>query len=262
MKNKIKYILQKIEKEKGIKIIFAVENGSRAWGMESKNSDYDIRFVYYRPIKEYLVINPFESVISKSYDKKGNPMSQEGCYIDIEGFDIFKFGKMLASSNPTVIEWLVSNTIYYGNKSKVFMNYAKTQFKTISLYYHYGSMCRQNYLKYIKTRNHITYKKYLYAMRGLINALYVKQFNKVPPIVFDDTINAVDIPWFIKTKLMNIIKMKKSGKEKDIKTIIPEFDDFIETFLKTMEQEAPNNQPRQTVNDINKEIWRILKCHI
>jgi len=57
MKNKIKTILKNIEKDKKIKIIFAVESGSRSWGMESINSDYDVRFVFVRPIEQYISIN-------------------------------------------------------------------------------------------------------------------------------------------------------------------------------------------------------------
>ena len=258
MKKLIYKLCKKIEAEKRIKILFAVENGSRAWRMDSKNSDYDVRFVYMRPLKDYLTINPSDGVITKSYDAEGKPMQQEGCTIDIEGFDIFKFGKLLAASNPTIIEWLMSDIIYYGDRSKIFTEYAKTQFKAISLYYHYGSICRQNYLKYIKTRNHVTYKKYLYAMRGLINALYVKQFNKVPPIDFNQTIADTNISLHIRKKLRDIISLKKSGKEKDIENVISDFDDYIESFLKTMQEEAPNNQPRQTVNAINEEIQKLL----
>ena len=56
MKDKIKQICKQLEKEKNIKIIFAVENGSRAWRMDSKDSDYDVRFVFKRPLKEYIQI--------------------------------------------------------------------------------------------------------------------------------------------------------------------------------------------------------------
>ena len=42
----IKNLILQIEKENNIKVIFAVESGSRVWGMDSKDSDYDIRGVY------------------------------------------------------------------------------------------------------------------------------------------------------------------------------------------------------------------------
>ena len=69
MKEKIQKLLKQIEKENNIKIIFAVENGSRAWRMESKNSDYDIRFVFSRPIKEYIQINKSAEVIQVSFNE-------------------------------------------------------------------------------------------------------------------------------------------------------------------------------------------------
>ena len=258
MKAKIQKLLKKIEKEKQIKIIFAIENGSRAWRMESKNSDYDVRFVFIKPLKDYFMLNVPTDVITKTYNREGKPTAQEGCFIDIEGFDIMKFVRMLSSSNPTVIEWLCSDIVYLGNQSDVFINYAKNNFKPISLYFHYSSMCKQNYLKYIKTRHLISYKKYLYAMRGLINALYVKQFNKVPPINFIETINKIVVPLIIKDKLIHIINLKKLGLEKDIKKNISEFDKFIETFLKTLEANKPEKITRATDSEINEEIWKIL----
>jgi len=38
--------LERIEQEKGVCIVYACESGSRAWGFESSDSDYDVRFIY------------------------------------------------------------------------------------------------------------------------------------------------------------------------------------------------------------------------
>ena len=46
--------LKKIEKTENIKIIHAIESGSRAWGFPSPDSDYDVRFIYIRPKEFYL----------------------------------------------------------------------------------------------------------------------------------------------------------------------------------------------------------------
>ena len=83
MKEKIRKICQKLEKEKNITILFAVENGSRAWRMDSKNSDYDVRFVYVRPIEEYIQINLLSDIIEAHFDKNGNLVNAEDAFIDI-----------------------------------------------------------------------------------------------------------------------------------------------------------------------------------
>lgn len=46
MKKIIVEKLKSIEAKESFKILFAVESGSRAWGFESVDSDYDVRFVY------------------------------------------------------------------------------------------------------------------------------------------------------------------------------------------------------------------------
>ena len=38
--------LKKIEEQENVRIIMAIESGSRAWGFESPDSDYDVRFIY------------------------------------------------------------------------------------------------------------------------------------------------------------------------------------------------------------------------
>ena len=216
--------LEDISDKNSVEVLFAVETGSRVWRMESKDSDYDIRFVYMRDIGDYLRISPLPTVIQKMEDN-----------LDFVGFDIFKFTKLLLSSNPSLIEWLKSDIKYYtnGDTKEVFKEFITKKYNPISLHYHYKSMCKQNYLKYLKSGDCMSYKKYLYAMRGLINSLWVTQFKTLPPIDFNDAIkNINDVPVHILKKLNAIIKSKKKGEEKDKVARIPNFDNYIESFLK------------------------------
>ncbi len=259
MKEKIKELCQQIEKEKNVKILFAIENGSRAWRMDSKDSDYDVRFVFVRDVKEYIQINQPGDVIEASFDENGNKCAAEGAIVDMVGFDIFKYARMLTSSNPTTIEWLTSDIVYYGEQNKVFKEFAIKNFSKISLYFHYKSMGRNNYLKYLKSGNLVTYKKYLYAYRGLINAKWVVHKGTVPPIKFVDAIKGMEsiIPENIMNKLNEIIKLKAEGKEKDIIQNIVSMDNYFEEFLKN-DDEAPKEKTYATFNELNDEIRRII----
>jgi len=262
-KKLIKQKIKEIEKEKGIKILFSVESGSRSWDMSSKNSDYDIRFVYKRPLDEYLQINIPKDVIKKSYDKEGNQIPDQGCLYDFVGFDIFKFVKMLSSSNPTCIEWLMSEIIYHGKPNFVFKKYARDNFNRRSLYWHYKSMCRQNYLKYLKSGNTVTYKKYLYAMRGLVNCKFIVHNDYLPLISFPETLKLIEgvypdiIPQHILDSLFDMIEKKVKGDEQDIVRNWVKLDTYIESFLKERDDE-PKEKQILTYNILNKELRRIV----
>lgn len=46
---RIRSDLKTVEKEHDCRILFAAESGSRAWGFSSRDSDYDVRFIYVKP---------------------------------------------------------------------------------------------------------------------------------------------------------------------------------------------------------------------
>lgn len=247
MKDRINQICKDLEKQHRIKILFAIESGSRLWRIDSINSDYDVRFVFVRSIEDYLRIDKLEEVIE--YKEKN---------IEFVGFDIYKFSRLLRASNPNTIEWLLSNIVYYGKQPKEFLNFIIRNFDPAAIFYHYFSMCKQNYLKYIKSGNGITYKKYLYAMRGLLNAIYIKKIKKIPPINFNLTLQKKDIiPESIRKRLLKIIEFKKIGKEEEIVENCKTFDSFIEEQLKILK--APKSIKINQSDILMKEVLKIVK---
>lgn len=233
MKQKIADLLRKLEKEHNIAILFAVENGSRAWGMESEDSDYDVRFVFYRPLKDYITLNKPDEVITVAFDENLQPHDVQGSLVDMSGFDIFKYLKLLASSNPTTIEWLNSPIVYLGDNNISLKDYVAANFSPEKLFYHYFSLFTNNYKLYIREGKEITYKKYLYSMRGLLNAEYVLKFDKIPPLLMRETVAAmqIDMPPEVVAKLNEVIKIKSSGLEKETVLRIPVFDEYFATAM-------------------------------
>ncbi|MBI2145853.1 nucleotidyltransferase domain-containing protein [Candidatus Woesearchaeota archaeon] len=248
MKNKIVSLCKTLEKKEHIKILFAVESGSRLWRMSSKDSDYDVRFVFVQPLENYISIQNDKNtnlVINHTFGD-----------IDLSGFDIFKFSKLLLKSNPSIIEWFQSDILYYGKKPKELQKIALTHFNPAALYYHYKSMCRFNYEKYLASKHEVTYKKYLYAMRGLVNAQYVITTQGLPPISFPECLQRSSfLPTKIKESLLKIIKLKCEGREKDLIQNISLYDQYILEFLQKNEKILP--KPIEEKN-INKELQNIV----
>ena len=58
-------------------------------------------------------------------------------------------------------------------------------------------------------------------------------------------------------KLKEVIKLKKSGKEKDIIQNIVKIDSYIESFLKD-DSEAPREKQLTTKTELDKELKRII----
>ena len=84
--------LQEMEEKENIRILLAVESGSRAWGFASPDSDYDVRFIYVRKKEDYLRLDERRDVVEGQLDD----------VFDINGWDVKKALRLLYKSNPTV----------------------------------------------------------------------------------------------------------------------------------------------------------------
>lgn len=72
-------------------------------GFPSSGSDYDVRFIYVRPVGWYLSIFDRRDVIERPID--GLP--------GITGWDLRKALQLLRKSSPPLLEWLGSPMVYW-----------------------------------------------------------------------------------------------------------------------------------------------------
>lgn len=150
-------ILRDIEKEENIKIIYAVESSSRAWGFANDESDYDIRFIFKRPVKDYLSLSKKKESIDRMI----------GDY-DIVGWDIKKTLILHLKDNPNLREWIKSPIIYIGNPD--FLNTLPDFDKSV-LKYNYGSIA-YNAWQEISDKSEMdkkATKRYLYCIRCILS---------------------------------------------------------------------------------------------
>lgn len=149
--------LADVERQHAVAIPWAIESGSRAWGFPSPDSDYDCRFIFVRPLNDYLSLWQKRDVIE-------TPLERE---LDVNGWDLGKALKLMLKGNAVVIEWLRSPIIYRGDAQfRDELLALARRFTSRSLvarhYLHLGA--RQSRI-YLADEAQVPLKKIFYALR-------------------------------------------------------------------------------------------------
>lgn len=197
--------LNEVETTYGIRILYAVESGSRAWGFASADSDFDIRFIYVEPVREYLRLTPKRDVIEYQLDD----------IWDVNGWDMLKTCRLLRKTNPPLLEWLGSPIIYReaGLFAQQLRELNETYFNARAAAEHYASMLKNQWRSYIEGRNEVVRKKYLYALRPAACIEWLIQYHTFPPTAFTDTINGIKLDQPVYNEIEQLIREKQNGKE-------------------------------------------------
>ena len=175
IQKEIRENLDTIEKKYNVRILLAVESGSRAWGFASPDSDYDVRFIYVHAPEEYLRIDTMKDVIEWQLDE----------VLDINGWDLKKALLAFAKGNPNVMEWANSPIIYReASEWKTLKETAFHYFSEKSALCHYYGTANNTYLSFL-TGDQIRYKKYFYALRPLLCCRWIERYHQVPPMEFE-----------------------------------------------------------------------------
>ena len=220
--NNIIQELSRIEQTQHIHILYAVESGSRAWGFPSKDSDYDVRFIYTRPKDWYLQLQPTK-------DSLEYPISE---LLDISGWDLDKSLLLLKKCNPSLLEWLHSPIIYRANtqfhRGLVELSTEATQPK--SLIYHYLHMAQGNYRTYLQEPQ-VKIKKYFYVLRPLLACLWIEAYQEAPPVNFQTLLELPQLSSELLQEIRQLLERKMTGDELDVAPQIPTIDRFIQDQL-------------------------------
>lgn len=212
--------LQKIECDENVRIIYACEAGSRAWGFASPDSDYDVRFIYVRPMEWYLSYN-----IENERDVIDNIPALDD--IDINGWDLRKALNRFARTNGALLEWLNSPIKYLEteNTALKLRSIAKDTFNPVALCYHYRHLAEGNAKDYL-FGNQVKLKKYFYVLRALLAIRYIDRHSAIPPVEFIQLVHSV-APDSIRSSILGLLKQKQSIAELGVGASLPEINGFI-----------------------------------
>ena len=159
--------LSDCEQRHRLKILFAAESGSRAWGFASPDSDYDVRFIYLKPLSWYLRV--------------GEPRDTHEAMLpddlDLAGWELRKTLRLYAKGNMALNEWLGSPMVYreVGSLAMRMREGLNEWFQPRQALNHYLSMGRRTYTEHLHS-DHPKIKKLFYALRPLLACRWIRHW--------------------------------------------------------------------------------------
>ena len=231
MNEKILDILSEIEKEYNVKVLLAVESGSRAWGFSSADSDWDVRFIYIHSPEYYYSLTPQPDTINLMLDERN---------LDFSGWDLRKALGLLMKTNPGMSDWLHSPIIY--KKDEEFLTRILEEemlfYNPLKGMYHFLSLSKKHYNRYLQKDN-ITLKRFLYYFRGLLACRWIDKNGAHVPVLFDDLVNATIQEEDIKTLVFDLLARKKTSREHDLDNVSPTLINYAEQIENYYQERLP-----------------------
>ncbi|UOQ50726.1 nucleotidyltransferase domain-containing protein [Hymenobacter cellulosivorans] len=175
MQTRIAAALTRLEADHDIRILYACESGSRAWGFPSPDSDYDVRFIYLRRPGWYLTLDDGPDTLNFPVDEE----------LDLAGWDLRKALKLLRSSNAALFEWLQSPAVYYAAPEflPAVQPLLAGTFNLRAGLHHYLGLVRRG-LETDLTGEAVRLKRLFYALRSALAARWIRTRHALPPIEF------------------------------------------------------------------------------
>ncbi|MED1204683.1 nucleotidyltransferase domain-containing protein [Heyndrickxia acidicola] len=213
MQKRIEEELASIEHTHQVKVIYACEAGSRASGLASNASDYDVRFLYLHPSDWYLSIQERRDVIEV-------PVSST---LDISGWDLRKALALLRKSNPGILEWLQSTVIYLDKPiiTGQIKALAQETFSKKACMHHYFSMAKRNFNDFLKG-DEVQIKRYFYVLRPILSCIWMEKKHTFPPLDFHVLLKELPLSPSLKSEMAKLAAKKaiSAAKEREPKNAV------------------------------------------
>jgi hypothetical protein len=230
--------LLEVAAEEGVRILYAGESGSRAWGFPSPDSDYDVRFIYAHPRDWYLRLSPGRDVIERPLD---------GHLVDLAGWDVRKALGLLLKSNSALYEWLVSPIVYVedgdfrARARDLFERHASPR----TLAGHYASIAQSQWKRTLDGRETVRVKRYFYVLRPLLSLEWVLRRATPPPMAIGDLVAGGAIEADVAATIGALIQRKRTTPELGDGPRIAILDRWIAERLATLDPALAGGNERE-----------------
>jgi hypothetical protein len=249
IKEEIQRRLSKAEQEHDVKVIWAVESGSRAWGFASPNSDYDARFIYVHRPEWYLSVG-----LEEQRDFIEYPIVDD---LDINGWDLRKALRLFWKSNPAFMEWIQSPIVYAqcGTFAAQCRALASDVYSVESGIYHYRSMAKTNFRGYLR-EHMVPLKKYFYVLRPLLSVRWLERYGKPAPIEFARLLDLLDGDRELLGAIDALLDKKRQSPELGLSPQVAPIQQFIVRELERLEAVVPPRFHRKPVEPALSALFR------
>jgi len=244
----IKTQLKELEAQKNIKILLAVESGSRAWGCPSPDSDFDVRIIYVHPPNWYLSIN----------DKKDTISYFHGELLDISGWELRKTLRLLKTSNATVFEWNQSPIVYQAvpNFQEKLQALTASFFRPRHSLNHYRGIAKNTFATSLVDGT-INLKKLFYVIRPLLAATWIVEKGTIPPMDLDNLLPIVKDEKMV-AEIKDLLRIKATANESYTQEINPDIITFIKELFEVVDTadlaNAESSPDIETLNSYFREL--------
>lgn len=239
--------LQQLASTEQITILYACESGSRAWGFPSPDSDYDVRFIYLRPLAWYLAIDDRPDTI----DLPVNSL------LDINGWDLRKALKLFKGSNSAIYEWIQSPIVYRtnGNLTQELLNLASNYYSCRAGIHHYLNMTIGCYREHLQSDT-VKLKKYFYALRPILAAKWIVTYQTFPPMFLSKLMELISDRQDIITEIDRLLTIKKTASEATTIAAVPLLNNFIRSEIESCELAVKSIPKVNTNSDLLDLLFR------
>jgi uncharacterized protein len=231
-----------LERERNIKVLYACETGSRAWGFPSPDSDYDVRLIYRHDTNWYLSLSEKKDTIES--------MLLDGD-LDITGWDIRKCLRLLWKSNGALLERLQSPIVYYESPGFIerWKPFAEQCFSPVATMHHYLHM-GQNSFEAVAGEEKMKLKKLFYALRAALACEWIIEQDSSPPIVFQTMLDTLETGADMRSYIYELIELKATKDESYLHPVRPELTQYIQKLFEKARERSPGLKGRKT-KDVN-----------
>ena len=237
-----------------VRILFASESGSRAWGFPSPDSDYDVRFVYAHDVDWYLSLDARRDVIEL-------PIEDD---LDINGWDLRKAMALLLKPNPVLIEWLQSPIVYRADDFATgqLVSLAERTARHRSLLLHYLHLGQSQFRQHIDGRTRIALKRYFYVLRPALALRWLRRRPaELVPMALPQLLAGVDLPPDATAAIDDLVTRKARSRELGDGPRSAALDAVIRSEFEHAESAVPQRTPLPPalLRDANSLFRRLIQ---